>query len=116
VPVALSAQDFACLLQLSSLVVDPSRAALRRRVEVRVLVRLLRCQTNRGGRIQRCSWCDSRARSIRVHGFLRRRLRRWWRAIAVTLKRIVREELGVLAGRLASIVAADAKSYDSCVT
>jgi len=48
------------LLQLSSLVVDPSRAALRRRVEVRVLVRLLRCQTNRGGRIQRCSSCDSR--------------------------------------------------------
>ena len=31
-------------------------------------------------------------------------------------KRIVREELCVLAGRLASIVAADAKSYDSRVT
>jgi hypothetical protein len=31
-------------------------------------------------------------------------------------KRIVREELCVLAGRLTSIVAADAKSYDSRVT
>jgi len=44
-----------------------------------------------------------------------KQVRRRWRAVAVTL-RIVLEEVCVLAGRLASIVAADAKSYDSRVT
>ena len=52
-----------------------------------------------------------------------KQVRRRWRAVAVTLRRavavtlrIVLEEVCVLAGRLASIVAADAKSYDSRVT
>jgi len=71
VPAGLSAQDFAKQHARTpaagaavtfELVVDLSRAALRRRVDRSVLVRLLRCQTNRGGRIQRCSWCDSRVR------------------------------------------------------
>jgi hypothetical protein len=115
VPVALSAQDFACLPQLSSLVVDPSRAALRRRVEVRVLVRLLRCLTYCGGRITlflvrqpgavRSAPTASCDQGCAAGGML-----------CGHFKRTVREELCVLAGRLASIVAADAKSYDWRVT
>jgi hypothetical protein len=79
VPAGLSTQDFAkqhargraaAAAITFELVVHLSRAALRCRVDRSMLVRLLLCQTNRGGRIQRCSSCDSRGRSIRAHGFL----------------------------------------------
>jgi len=66
VSAALSAQDFARQHARSApleprtfeQVIDPSRAALRRRGERRVLLRLCRGQTNRGGRIQRRSSRD----------------------------------------------------------
>ena len=70
VPAALSAQDFACSLPRPSHRTGRRsiRAVLRRRVEqLPVLVRLLPCQGNRGGRMQRCSSCDS---SIGTHRFL----------------------------------------------
>ena len=121
-PAGLSAQDFAKqharrraagAAVTFELVVYLSRAALRRRVDRSVLVRL----PNKPRRphstlfFVRQPWVfDPRPRFpvtkvaplvARHHGHF---------------KSIVREELCVLGGRLTSIVAADAKSYDSRVT
>jgi hypothetical protein len=73
VPAALSAQDLA-RQHARTRAAGASSIYLARRFAV-VSTGLCWCvccaaKQTRGGRIQRCSSCDSRARSIRAHGFL----------------------------------------------
>ena len=121
-PAGLSAQDLAkqharrraaAAAIAFELVVDLSRAALRRRVDRSVLVRL----PNKPRRphstlffVRRPCAFDPRPRFpvTKVAPLVARHRGHF--------KKIVREELCVLGGRLTSIVAADAKSYDSRVT